>query len=180
MYDILQLNDMLLPELLEIAEALKIAGSKKLDKQNLIYKILDKQAILNSAVKDTGKTELPAKKKRIVKTTTAISTEEAIVENEGKEETNEEVKPKIEKKIGKRGRPSVNPQKEVIEAEQKKEEQEDIGNGEDIQSAENIIVAEEPPAKQLFIKKEPAFNVEFDGAIQGEGVLEMMPDGYGF
>ena len=180
MYDILQLNDMLLPELLEIAEALKIAGSKKLDKQNLIYKILDKQAILNSAVKDTGKTELPAKKKRIVKTTTAISTEEAIVENEGKEEKVEEVKPKIEKKIGKRGRPSVNPQKEVIEAEQKKEEQEVIGNSEDIQSAENIIVSEEPPAKQLFIKKEPAFNVEFDGAIQGEGVLEMMPDGYGF
>jgi transcription termination factor Rho len=180
MYDILQLNDMLLPELLEIAEALKIAGSKKLDKQNLIYKILDKQAILNSAVKDTGKNELPAKKKRIVKTTTAISTEEAIVENEGKEEKVEEVKPKIEKKIGKRGRPSVNPQKEVIEAEQKKEEQEVIGNSEDIQSAENIIVSEEPPAKQLFIKKEPAFNVEFDGAIQGEGVLEMMPDGYGF
>ena len=29
-------------------------------------------------------------------------------------------------------------------------------------------------------KKEPAFNVEFDGAIASEGVLEMMPDGYGF
>lgn len=29
-------------------------------------------------------------------------------------------------------------------------------------------------------KKEPVFNVEFDGAIPSEGVLEMMPDGYGF
>lgn len=29
-------------------------------------------------------------------------------------------------------------------------------------------------------KKEPAFNIEFDGAIASEGVLEMMPDGYGF
>ena len=29
-------------------------------------------------------------------------------------------------------------------------------------------------------KKEPAFNIEFDGAISSEGVLEMMPDGYGF
>ena len=29
-------------------------------------------------------------------------------------------------------------------------------------------------------RKEPAFNVEFDGAIASEGVLEMMPDGYGF
>lgn len=29
-------------------------------------------------------------------------------------------------------------------------------------------------------RREQQFNVEFDGVIQGEGVLEMMPDGYGF
>ncbi len=29
-------------------------------------------------------------------------------------------------------------------------------------------------------KKEPLFSVEFDGVIESEGVLEMMPDGYGF
>jgi transcription termination factor Rho len=29
-------------------------------------------------------------------------------------------------------------------------------------------------------RREPQFNVEFDGVILGEGVLEMMPDGYGF
>ncbi len=29
-------------------------------------------------------------------------------------------------------------------------------------------------------KKEQNFNLEFDGIIQSEGVLEMMPDGYGF
>ncbi|MFY8003460.1 MAG: transcription termination factor Rho, partial [Chitinophagaceae bacterium] len=29
-------------------------------------------------------------------------------------------------------------------------------------------------------RKEPAFNIEFDGVIDAEGVLEMMPDGYGF
>ncbi len=40
MYDILQLNDMLVPELLDIAEKLDIPNSKKLDKQALIYKIL--------------------------------------------------------------------------------------------------------------------------------------------
>jgi len=51
MYDILQLNDMLVPELLDIAEQLKITGTKKLDKQALIYKILDKQAILTSSTK---------------------------------------------------------------------------------------------------------------------------------
>ena len=29
-------------------------------------------------------------------------------------------------------------------------------------------------------RREPVFTVEFDGMIMGEGVLEMMPDGYGF
>ena len=54
MYDILQLNDMLVPELLDIAEQLKITGAKKLDKQELVYKILDKQAVVASETKDDG------------------------------------------------------------------------------------------------------------------------------
>ena len=48
MYDILQLNDMLVPELLDIAEQLKIPNAKKLSKQDLVYKILDNQAIAGS------------------------------------------------------------------------------------------------------------------------------------
>ena len=79
MYDILQLNDMLVPELLDIAEQLKIPNAKKLDKQALIYKILDKQAVAASAGK--GAAEDKGKRKRIVKTTTSNSTEEAIVES---------------------------------------------------------------------------------------------------
>ncbi len=182
MYDILQLNDMLLPELIDIAESLKVTGAKKLEKQDLIYKILDKQAILNSAVKET-KTDQPQRKKRIVKTSTAIATEEAIVEKEGiQEPAPEEKKPKLEKKIGKRGRPATVTQHTEKETQpEKSEESTPVGEiTEEIQSGENNLTQEEPPAKQLFIKKEPAFNVEFDGAIQGEGVLEMMPDGYGF
>ena len=30
------------------------------------------------------------------------------------------------------------------------------------------------------VKKEPAFRAELDGLIEGEGVMEMMPDGFGF
>ncbi len=40
-----------------------------------------------------------------------------------------------------------------------------------------------PPPQQRHVqpmRKEPVFNIEFDGIISGEGVLEMMPDGYGF
>src|SRR6476619_3876793 len=80
MYDILQLNDMLVPELLDIAEQLKIPNTKKLDKQALVYKILDSQAIAGS--KSGGApTDDKGKRKRIIKTSTGITNEEAVVED---------------------------------------------------------------------------------------------------
>ncbi len=199
---------MIVPELLDIAEKLKISGVKKLEKQDLIYKILDKQAILDSDIKSEAKDGV-VKKKRIVKTTTSNSTEEAIVVNEDASPEALEMTeaPKLEKKVAKRGRPPAVPvvtaaeepiavSKEIkqpikkikpipILASVKQEEQpvivtEENNNGEEPQSPENVIPQDEVPTKQLFIKKEPVFNVEFDGAIAGEGVLEMMPDGYGF
>jgi transcription termination factor Rho len=45
MYDILELSKKLLPELKEIARELKIKKAESLKKQDLIYKILDQQAI---------------------------------------------------------------------------------------------------------------------------------------
>jgi transcription termination factor Rho len=46
MYDILELNKKLLPELKEIAKQLNVKKSELLRKQDLIYKILDEQAIM--------------------------------------------------------------------------------------------------------------------------------------
>lgn len=45
MFDILQLNDKLVTELKEIAQNLGVKGIAKLSKQDLIYKILDEQAL---------------------------------------------------------------------------------------------------------------------------------------
>jgi len=56
MYDILQLNDKLVPELKEIAQKQGIKGHNKLTKQELIYKILDEQASLE---KTTGHQNVP-------------------------------------------------------------------------------------------------------------------------
>src|SRR5688500_20363861 len=80
MYDILQLNDMLVPELLDIAEQLKIPNVKKLSKQDLVYKILDSQAIAGSK---GAKSNDDGKRKRIVKANTSIGSEEALVESGG-------------------------------------------------------------------------------------------------
>lgn len=54
MYDILELNKKLLPELREIAKQLNIKKLESLKKQDLIYKILDQQAI-NASMPGKGK-----------------------------------------------------------------------------------------------------------------------------
>lgn len=63
-YDIQHLNDMLMPELLDAAQHLKIENASSLDKQALIYKIIDTQALQSSrgAADDNAVTE--AKKRR--------------------------------------------------------------------------------------------------------------------
>jgi transcription termination factor Rho len=58
-YDILQLDDMLIPELLDVADLLKINNASSLDKKALVYKILDQQAINTRLASD----EEPKKKR---------------------------------------------------------------------------------------------------------------------
>src|SRR6202008_4544435 len=71
MYDISQLNDMLVPELLDIAIQQNISNPKKLDKQELISKILDKQSVMNNAENSNVEGQKvdgqKPKRKRIVK-----------------------------------------------------------------------------------------------------------------
>ncbi|HYG14265.1 MAG TPA: transcription termination factor Rho, partial [Bacteroidia bacterium] len=52
MYDILTLNDLLLSELKEIARSLDIKEAEQLKKQDLIYKILEQQAVSTPAADD--------------------------------------------------------------------------------------------------------------------------------
>src|SRR4030065_2516567 len=55
MYDILELNKKLLPELKEIAKQLNVKKADILRKQDLIYKILDQQAIMATDAKKIDK-----------------------------------------------------------------------------------------------------------------------------
>jgi len=68
MYDILELSKKLLPELREIGKELNIKRVESFKKQELIYKILDNQAILASEIKKPEKKVLP----RIVKSDATV------------------------------------------------------------------------------------------------------------
>ncbi|HVX28140.1 MAG TPA: transcription termination factor Rho [Parafilimonas sp.] len=206
MYDILQLNDMLVPELHDIAEHLSIPDAKHLNKQDLIYKILDKQALTPQS-NGTNGTEKP-KRKRTIKASTANTTEEAEVMTEAPkvEKMRKEQKPAVkesgkeEEEKPKRTRNKVKTKEETVAenevpAETEPEVEDEsltkmganllsmLGDDEPVvfpdEVEESEDVAEQTTSKQ-WSKKEPAFNVEFDGIIQSEGVLEMMTDGYGF
>ncbi len=59
MYDILELNKKLLAELREIAKELKIKRVESFRKEDLIYKILDTQAIVASESKNAGQKDAP-------------------------------------------------------------------------------------------------------------------------
>jgi transcription termination factor Rho len=175
MYDILQLNDMLLPELLDIAEQLKITGAKKLDKQGLIYKILDNQAVQASETKDTA-AKKGARARKPVTVKTANGTEEAEVMQEAPE------KPAAAAKRGpvKKGR-TDKPPTETEETMQEPTEANSNANATAETAPETGLPQEAPaPPQHRHQRKEPTFNIEFEGVISGEGVLEMMPDGYGF
>jgi len=199
MYDILQLNDMLVPELLDIADQLKIPNAKKLGKQDLVYKILDNQAI--AGAKSGAATDDKGKRKRIIKTSTSLGTEEAVVENSpAPPHIADEIKSikkssmphkKDEKLLIKKGRKKPD-EKEAIDGnttEPSTSTREEMQNAPENEVAEMIAsegdqqTAENPSnATNKFYppRRDQQFNIEFDGVILSEGVLEMMPDGYGF
>ncbi len=209
MYDIAQLNDLLVPELLDIADELLINNAKKFNKQDLISKILDKQT--DMATEKNSESEKP-KRKRIPKSETPAKPAELfksapVVKEEVKEEVaevrEETARPKTKrieldkKPLKKHSRPEPEAQPEedlqpiteqdstvpaaiaqMLQAEdinQQQQQQPEIPS--DQPQTANQQSQNRPPQPR---REPPVFNIEFDGVVLGEGVLEMMPDGYGF
>ncbi|MEO8819846.1 MAG: transcription termination factor Rho [Ginsengibacter sp.] len=205
MYDILQLNDMLVPELLDIAEQQKITETKNLEKQELIYKILDKQASMTPIDNQETTSEKP-KRKRIAKPVAKkqVANADSTEEKEPKARKIEEKKPDEKKKPVKKAKEEIATKPE-LDFDQYDDDDDDDNHVEHLADPKTIAPAllellknEDEEEEELmpepssnsnghqqhhnknFQKKEPAFNIEFDGIILAEGVLEMMPDGYGF
>ncbi len=178
MYDILQLNDLLVPELKEIAEQLGLKSYKKLTRKELIYKILDEQALTSpdSEKKDAKKSEANGEAKS-----------EKKEEKPDKKTRSRRGRAKKEDPKKKEETPEIEfeePKEEVIEdkAEAKQEPQsepksEPKSEKQDKPARERESRPKREPKEE---PKAPKFNVDIDGIIEGEGVLEMMPDGYGF
>ncbi|MBS1782743.1 MAG: transcription termination factor Rho [Bacteroidetes bacterium] len=235
-YDILQLNDMLVPELIDVALHLKITNVQHLDKQALIYKILDQQALANSTPSSAHVEQGEEKKRRpkrvkVEPSPSEPSPQEApelvapivqqlpieiVVEPKETTENPTDISAAENDNKRKRTRKPRNEQGEHRSFDQNKP----IENTEipatipatteiplpnaalpTVEASGIIMPPPEEAGPQL--PQEPVvqperpqhqhpyqnrrrenqygnFNLEFDGIVASEGVLEMMPDGYGF
>jgi transcription termination factor Rho len=202
MYDIDQLNEMLVPELREIAERLGVSGFRRLAKQELIYKILDLQSLSTkkgpSAPPSSNSEEEGRPERREEPMRRPFSQDRG---EEGRAGRREQAPRSGDMRgadmrggemRGRGFRPPV-PVKSVkldpIEEEIEFEDAEDEFEMEIAVPAQPRPVAEipdiivDPPLDEEIltaVKPIEKFDIELDGIIEGEGVLEMMPDGYGF
>ncbi len=248
MLDILQLNDMLVPELKELAETMSLKGYKRLNKQELIHKILDHQAIVGAAEAPT--IERPARKsaapKRTAKPKATKPKVTKLSDAKKKKATDPEDKKKAAVKevkeaprkrspranlrpeddranrraraVRKRGQQEhkepLGKEEQAAEKETSREpssrekdtaprerdtsprrkereprrenRRENNGDRREAASVDRESKARFPKREKAAVAPEPeveendVFNIEIDGIIEGEGILEMMPDGYGF
>lgn len=229
MYDILQLNDMLVPELKELAKSLGIKNLNKLSKQEIVYAILDKQALaLGSSVKSefenaeleynepTISSEPDKDIKKESETDSFSDSQNVDNSNKNKRrrinsriEKVENVSRKSPKSPDQRSHPKITSQKpEPVKESNEIPEIESIENK--IDTIENkpetkqkhhpkhkIIRKENMPVpvtktendneeqvidnrREKNVEKEDYFKPELDGLVEGEGVVEMMSEGFGF
>jgi transcription termination factor Rho len=220
MYDILELSKKLLPELKEIAKELNIKKAESLKKQDLIYKILDQQAVeatdskkapasgrdrysyaLDMRSNDPDAAGRRGRRPRTTKPASPRNVESVMSVSPDGTKLSE---PRPPEKHESESKQVLKDEKTILEEQMLHQEPAhemgiEINNdiplpvsestfddkmpSAEIYSADIIV---EPPVKETAHesvpvreeRKERAY--DFEGIIYNTGVLEIMPDGYGF
>jgi len=190
MSDITELNDKLVSELREMAKSLGIAEAEELRKPQLISRIVEQQQLIEiaraqqasmndnySEVKSAAPADAePADKNRKRTRTTKSKSNSPRVEvplddtnlfdapdeEAATEEDNEDVPVIASAPLNEEQEAPVIKSDEIAETRPQKFERR-VNNNQNQQR-----------------NQEPAINLDFDNVIVNEGVLEIMPDGYGF
>ena len=202
MYDILELNDKLVNELKEIARLMEIANYDELRKQELIYKILDQQA-LNPTASNSIRDSLVSK---FSNDSAKLELQEIPVTMEKTESADTSSRPKRKrvipgeepdmKKIPTVLEPSVKvPASRPAPAPQPQSKFQTSSTPDNvertIEQPVKTFVRQEPerpampnqqsssfrPRRDVII---PEIPIDPETLINAEGVLEIMPDGFGF
>ncbi len=199
MFEISELKAKKLADLQEIAKSIGLTKTSQLKKLDLVYQILDTQAAnpvkaKTSEPEDKQKVDRP-KRKRVAKpaqnksnhkeTAATSQKQEADIEPkkaEKIEETEENKNKSLSKKEDKpQQKPAVNnqnksQQNKPLHKNQNNNNQQNNKNKQNNQNRDKNNSNRGNKSNNRY--RDPDF--EFDGIIESEGVLEMMPDGYGF
>ena len=214
MYDILELNDKLIGELKEIARLMNIPNYDELRKQELVYKILDQQALNPSAsdsirnslvgnkafaapekvevIKEARqdkepKAEKAPKHEKTFDIVSASSSEKPgikrkrVIPNKDGEENSgsEKIAPAVLEPSVKIPPKVVIPEIPVVDHNSKTSEFEPKQNFNRVEPNRTFNKPARPEMPKVEMPApEPAYDL--DSVIISEGVLEIMPDGFGF
>ena len=170
MYTIDDLNVRLLSELKDIAEGMGVKNAKKLGKQDLIYKILDQQAISGDAAPEKKSTPAPSgEQERKMRPRRRENVAPAPAdEPKAKEASSEELLQNLDAELGRpttRFEEATEPAPAPVPVEGLPVER---------------PAREERPFQNQQQPPRPNYVKEFEGVVSNEGVLEIMQDGYGF
>jgi transcription termination factor Rho len=161
MYDIEKLNNKKVNELREIAEKLNISKADKLKKQELVYKILDEQALKPSSAKDKKETTNP---KLEASNTSTKNPERAT-----------EPRKKIVHSNNRNNDRTIDRNKD-----RNKDRNNDRNNDRNKDRNNDRNNERNKDRNNERNNKREDYEYDFAGIIISEGVLELMQDGYGF
>ncbi|MBI2968388.1 MAG: transcription termination factor Rho [Bacteroidetes bacterium] len=159
MYNIIELNKKVVSDLREIAKDLNVRNTDGLKKEELIIKILDQQAVKMKS----------GKKEELVDKTTSELDKSFTVDSDS-------FFPEVAKSESKSEIPLINDEVDTLP-----------GPAEDgFQDKTSVDMNFPAPDRHADLSKEKGIRrrsdgtFEFEGILSTEGVLEIMPDGYGF
>ena len=178
---------MLVPELRELADKLDMKSYKRLTKKELIAKIVENQST-EKKVSDTPKTDQQKNDRKDVSDVTSSNDEKSDEKSEKKFEKsnknsdeskndrhkhNKHNHHKNRNDDNQRNRNDDNQRNRHDKRNHRDRNKKDHRDRRDRQHQSDKNDKDQTP-------KKPRFNVELEGVVEGEGVLEMMQEGYGF
>mgnify|MGYP001130707931 FL=1 len=201
MFEISELKAKTLAELQGIAKNIGLTKTSQLKKLDLVYQILDTQAadpakakMAVAPAKNEAKKEEKPKRKRVVKKApTNEDTNEKSSEKQAMESKNPVAKPQRKAPVKREPKKEVKtelttsvkedkPAQKTANQQNKQQNSKNNNNQQHNKHKNNNQNRDKNNSnkgnKSNNRYKDPDF--EFDGIIESEGVLEMMPDGYGF
>tara|TARA_B100000900_G_scaffold403124_1_gene409813 strand:+ start:1108 stop:2790 length:1683 start_codon:yes stop_codon:yes gene_type:complete len=209
MYDILELKSKLLPALQDLAKSLNIPKYRSLKKMDLIYQILDAQAINPSATlekkSNTSQSKSATKPNQNIKPNKSMEAltrnkeeESKLSSNNEKMGHNEIIRPK-ERAIRPRRKNETQldrikkSEKRDSETKEQNQPKKAVDKNDTIQKNkyqdkhqklnDNQQRNRQNHQRNLHNRRNEnkhSVEFEFEGIVTSEGVLEIMPDGYGF